>query len=68
MLTHLPLPYVVRIRLVSSEDTVPDVRELHVVAYSVFEAMLQGLFEAGATGIGRRQGEGRARGAGRPGV
>jgi len=44
---HSPLPYVVRLRVAMDEDSVPEVSEFHVTAYSIFEAMMQATLQAG---------------------
>jgi len=49
--THEPLPYVVRLRVVLSQDSIPEIREYKIVAYSIMEAMLSALFQAGGTEI-----------------
>lgn len=49
MMTHAPLPYVVRVRLVRDDDAAPEVREIRLTAYSVLEAMLQATIEAGGS-------------------
>jgi hypothetical protein len=41
LLTHIPLPYVVRVRVAVDDDAPPECREYRVVAYSVVEAMIQ---------------------------
>lgn len=46
---HEPLPYVVRVRTTLGEDSVPDVQERHVTAYSLYEAMFQAVVEATGT-------------------
>lgn len=51
MVTHLPLPYMVRARVVADDDAPPQVREFRVVAYSVFEAMMQVCVEAGSVSL-----------------
>lgn len=48
---HEPLPYVVRLRSTLTDDAIPEERDFHVVAYGIFEALLQATFEAGGTGI-----------------
>lgn len=49
MFTHMPLPYIVRVRIVSDDDAAPTVREVRTTAYSVFEALMQVTFEAGGS-------------------
>lgn len=51
MFVHEPLPYTVRLREMLSEDSIPSTREFNIVAYSVFEAWIQAVAEAGGTGI-----------------
>ena len=51
MTSHRPHPYAVRVRVTESEDTVPRVHEYRGIAYSVFEAVMQATFEAGAKEI-----------------
>lgn len=48
---HDPLPYIVRLRETLNEDSVPTVNEYRVVAYSIFEAMVQATTRAGGRGI-----------------
>ena len=48
---HQPLPYVVKVRVTSSEDSAPQVREFRMFAYSAYEALLQAMFEAGGQSI-----------------
>lgn len=43
---HRPLPYIVVLRGAVSDDHPPSRIERRVVAYSVFEAMMQALLEA----------------------
>lgn len=47
MFTHEPLPYVVRLRETMGDDTMPVSHEERLVAYSVYEAMMQAIFQAG---------------------
>jgi hypothetical protein len=49
--THDPLPYVVRLRIAMTDDAVPEVRELHVTAYSIHEAWMQAVLEATGSGV-----------------
>jgi len=53
MLTHQPLPYLVRLReaIGGNDDLAPTIREERVVAYSLMEALLQATFQAGGTGV-----------------
>lgn len=51
MFTHAPLPYIVRIRVVVDDDATPESREFKLTAYSVLEAMMQALYQAGGTAI-----------------
>lgn len=46
---HEPLPYIVRLRQVLSDDSVPDSREFRVIAYGLLEATMQALMEANGT-------------------
>ncbi len=48
---HEPLPYVVRVRSVLSEDEPPEVRTFRMFAYSVLEAVIQATFMAGGNGL-----------------
>lgn len=41
MFTHLPLPYVVHVRVMMSEDAFPETHIVRLMAYSIFEAMCQ---------------------------
>lgn len=50
-LVHPPLPYMARVRVVADDDSVPQVREVHVVAYSVIEAAMQAITEVGGTSV-----------------
>ena len=51
LLTHMPLPYAVRVRTVVTEDSTPVITERTVMAYSVMEAAMQLSLEAGASGV-----------------
>lgn len=51
LIIHTPLPYVVTARVVVHEDLPPERHELHVTAYSIFEALLQASIQLGGTGI-----------------
>lgn len=50
LFVHYPLPYLVRVRIVTDEDRPPEQRTIAVLAYSVFEAMMQANLEAGGSG------------------
>jgi hypothetical protein len=51
MLMHLPLPYVVRVRI-THDDAVPsEQRVIKVVAYSILEAHMQAVLEAGGQSL-----------------
>ena len=47
--THGPLPYIIRLRVSIDDDAPPQIREFHITAYSVIEAVFQAIFEAGGT-------------------
>lgn len=47
ILTHAPLPYIVKARVVVSEDAPAESREVRLFAYSVLEAMMQASQELG---------------------
>lgn len=51
MWVHEPLPYTVRLREMLTEDSAPAVKEYKVIAYSVFEAGVQAIMQAGGVGI-----------------
>ena len=51
MMTHEPLPYLVRVRQVTDEDSPPVVSEHTITAYSLLEAMLQATINAGGSGL-----------------
>jgi hypothetical protein len=46
-MTHAPLPYVVKISSIISEDSPPVITEHHVTAYSLVEALISASVEAG---------------------
>lgn len=48
---HIPLPYVVQLRGQLDDDSPPFTRVYRGQAYSLFEAVLQAIFEAGGAGL-----------------
>jgi hypothetical protein len=48
---HEPLPYIVRVRSTLTDDASPTTREFNVIAYSVMEAYMQAVIEAGGIGL-----------------
>lgn len=51
MFTHMPLPYIVRLRQTSDDDAAPIRCELKLNAYSVMEAVVQATLQVGGTGV-----------------
>lgn len=51
--THAPLPYIVYLRetLANNDDTVPTFREERVIGYSIMEALLSAVMQAGGTSM-----------------
>lgn len=41
LMVHMPLPYVVRLRVAHSDDAKPETVTERVVAYSILDAMMQ---------------------------
>lgn len=46
---HEPLPYLVRLKVVVSDDAIPETRECRIVAYSLMEAAFSALFQNGGS-------------------
>ena len=44
---HKPLPYIIYLKIVASEDLPPETRPFRITAYSVYEAMLQAILSTG---------------------
>lgn len=49
--SHRPLPYIVRVRVTLTDDSVPTVCEERVVAYSIMEAIVQAVARTGWMGV-----------------
>lgn len=49
--THDPLPYLVRLRVALTDDAVPEIQEIRVVAYSLSEAMMQAFIAVTGNGV-----------------
>lgn len=48
---HEPLPYIITVRSTVSDDAAPVEQDYPETAYSIFEAILQAVSEAGGTGL-----------------
>ena len=46
MSVHAPLPYVVRLRMARGDDSVPDIQEVRLLAYSLEEAICAAVFQS----------------------